>query len=145
MVPVLEDFDQSPYPFAASVAVYLWRAGEQERARAYVAEHGLPLEHANDITLLAWCHAAEMALHLGDRQVASRCYELLAPLAGHNACAGSSLALGPVDAYLAMAAAAAGETGLAGRHADDAVELAERWGLPLVVEWVLEQRKTSGY
>ena len=33
------------YPFAPSVAVYLWRAGEHDRARAYFAANGAPLEH----------------------------------------------------------------------------------------------------
>ena len=36
-------------------------------------------------------------------------------------CAGSGNALGPVDAFLAMAAAATGEAELAARHADDAL------------------------
>jgi hypothetical protein len=145
MVPVLEAFDQSPFPFSASVAVYLWRAGEHERARAYFAEHGAPLEHDNDITLLASCHAAELALYLGDRQLASASYQLLVPFVGLNACAGSSLALGPVDTYLALAAAATGELDLAARHAEDALALAEAWEVPLVAAWLREERRARGF
>jgi hypothetical protein len=145
MVPLLEQFDETVYPFAPSVAVYLWRAGEHDRARAYFAEHGAPLEHDNDISLVAWCHAAELSLHLGERTLAGRCYELLAPYAGLSACAGSSLAIGPVDAYLAMAAAAVGETAVASRHADDAVALATAWELPVLRAWLLETRAAYGF
>ncbi|WP_395657674.1 ATP-binding protein, partial [Nocardioides sp.] len=136
MVPVLEAFDETAYPFAASIAVYLWRAGEHDRARAVYAERGAPLEHANDISLLAWAHAAELSLYLGEPALASGAYERLAPLAGLNTCAGSSLALGPVDSYLALAAAAAGERDLAARHADDALALADAWDVPLVAAWL---------
>ena len=145
MVPVLEGFDQSVYPFASSIAVYLWRAGEHERARSYHAENGAPLEHENDVSLLAWCHGAELSLYLAEAQLAARCYELLVPFAGYNACAGSALALGPVDAFLAMAAAATGERELAARHADDALALAAAWEVPLVAEWLLEQRRIYAF
>lgn len=136
MVPVLEAFDESSYPFAASIAVYLWRAGERDRAREVYAERGAPLEHDNDISLLAWAHAAELALHLGEPALGADAYARLAPLAGMNTCAGSSLALGPVDSYLALAAAAAGERDLAARHADDALVLAAAWDVPLVADWL---------
>lgn len=94
------------------------------------------MEHANDISLLAWAHAAELSLYLGEPALASGAYERLAPLAGLNTCAGSSLALGPVDSYLALAAAAAGERDLAARHADDALALADAWDVPLVAAWL---------
>jgi hypothetical protein len=145
MVPVLEAFDASPYPFAASIAVYLWRAGEHERARRVYAERGAPLEHDNDISLLAWAHAAELALYLGEADLGRRAHELLAPYAGLNTCAGSSLALGPVDTYLALAAAAGGDLPRAGRHADDAVALAKSWGVPLVADWLGGLRDAHGF
>ncbi|HYF72754.1 MAG TPA: AAA family ATPase, partial [Nocardioides sp.] len=132
MVPLLEAFDSAAFPFAASIAVYLWRAGEHDRARAVYAERGAPLDHDNDVSLLAWCHAAELSLYLGEPQLAARAYDLIAPNAGMNTCAGSALALGPVDSYLAMAAAATGERALAARHAEDALALAEAWDVPLV-------------
>lgn len=145
MVPVLEAFDETAYPFSASVAVYLWRAGEQDKARAVHAERGAPLDHDNDISLLAWAHAAELALYLGDPALAAGAYERLAPLAGLNTCAGSSLALGPVDTYLALAAAAAGERELAARHAEDALALAAAWDVPLVAQWLRGLRASYGF
>ncbi|WP_345519493.1 BTAD domain-containing putative transcriptional regulator [Nocardioides conyzicola] len=145
MVPVLEQFDQTPFPFSASLAVYLWRAGEHDRARAYFADHGAPLDRVNDISLLSWCHGAELALYLGERDVAAGAYDLLAPYAGTSCCAGSDLALGPIDAYLALAAAAVGERELAGRHADDALALADEWGIPLFADWLREVRRTHDF
>jgi hypothetical protein len=135
MVPALEELDQTPYPFAASVAVYLWRAGEHDRARLYHAHHGAPLDHANDASMIAWGHAAELALYLGEPALGAGAVERLAPYAGWNCCAGSALTLGPVDAYLAMGAAAAGDRAAAGRHADAAEALAGEWGLALFGEW----------
>ena len=145
MVPTLEEFDSTPYPFSASVAVYLWRAGEHDRARAYYADRGAPLEHETEISLLAWCHAAELALYLGEPELAAGCYPRLAPYAGLSCCAGSALASGPVDAYLAMAAAATGETGIAARHADAAATLAVEWEIPLFAKWFAELRSEHGF
>ncbi|WP_343905365.1 BTAD domain-containing putative transcriptional regulator [Nocardioides aquiterrae] len=145
MVPVLEAFDETPYPFGASIAVYLWRAGEPDKAREVYAERGAPLDHDNDISLLAWAHAAELALYLGEPALAAGAYARLAPLAGLNTCAGSSLALGPVDTYLALAAAATGERDLAAKHADDALALADAWGVPQLASWLRDLRAEHGF
>ena len=69
----------------------------------------------------------------------------LAPLAGLNTCAGSSLALGPVDSYLALAAAATGERDLAAKHADEALALAAAWEVPLVAAWLRGLREEHGF
>ncbi len=145
MVPVLEQFESSPYPFEASLAVYLWRAGEQDKARAYYAGHGASLEESSDLSLLAWSHAAELALYLGERDLAAGAYELLAPYAGRSCCAGSDLALGPIDAYLAFAAAAVGESQLAGTHADAALALADEWGIPVFADWLRDLRRSHAF
>ncbi|MBB3040733.1 BTAD domain-containing putative transcriptional regulator [Nocardioides soli] len=145
MVPVLEMFDESSYPFAASIAVFLWRAGEHERARATYAARGAPLEHHNEISLLAWAHGAELALYLGERGLAAGAYERLAPASGRSACGGSALAIGPVDAYLAMAAAAVGESELAARHADAALVQAASWRIPVFADWFAGLRRTHGF
>ncbi len=145
MVPVLEQFAQTPLPFAASVAVYLWRAGEHGRARAYHARHGAPLDRVNDIAVLSWCHGAELALYLGERELAAGAYALLAPYAGRSCCAGSDLALGPIDAYLALAAAAVGERELADTHAEAALAIADEWGIPLFADWLREVRRTHDF
>ena len=86
-----------------------------------------------------------MAGYLGDAELGARTYRLLAPYAGQSAVAGSGVASGPVDAYLAMAALAAGETDLARRHADDAEQLAEQWRIPLFTRWLREQRDRLGF
>ena len=90
--------------------------------------------------MLNWCCAAEAGLVLGDRALAAAAYDRLAPFAGHSGCAGSGTTLGPVDAFLAQAAAAVGELELAGRHADDALRLCETWQVPLVAQWLRDQR-----
>jgi hypothetical protein len=144
VVPLLERLNENQ-SFSAPVAVYLWRAGERDRARAYYAEHGAVLDTSSDVELFSWCLAAEIALHVGDPATAATAYELAAPYAGWCATAGSGLAVGPVDAFLAMAAAATGQTDLAARHAADALAMAERWGLSLVVDWIRDQRSTYGY
>ena len=145
MVPTLVEFASTPYPFAASVAVYLWRAGERDRAREYYAAHPTRLDHESEISLLAWCHAAELSLYLGERDLAAGAYECLVPYAGRSCCAGSDLASGPVDGYLAMAAAAVGEKDLAAEHADAALALSEAWDIPLLGAWVRETREAYGY
>lgn len=143
VVPLLLGFPETPSPFSASIAVCLWRAGEHDRARAHYDEHGVSLELGTDVAMLTWCHAAELALYLGERTLGAAAYERAAPYAGRNGCAGSYLALGPVDAYLAMAAAASGATDLATRHADAALATAEEWELPLFADWLRELR--AGY
>jgi hypothetical protein len=95
--------------------------------------------------MLAWCHAAELSLYLGDAQLAAGTYPLLTPYAGLSCCAGSALANGPVDAYLAMAAAATGETVLAGKHADAAASLAADWEIPVFARWFDDLRRTYSF
>ncbi len=144
-VPVLEGIAGQAHPLTATITVYLWRGGEHERARAHHAEFGVQLDDEDDLSLLTWCHAAEISLHLGEPELAARCYELLVPYAGYSCCAGSTLSSGPVDAWLAMAAAATGEKELAGRHADDALALADDWEIPLVADWIRDQRDAYSY
>jgi hypothetical protein len=51
---------------------------------------------------------------------------------------GSTGAIGPVDAYLAFAAATTGERDLARRHANDARALATTWELPALAAWLAD-------
>jgi hypothetical protein len=95
--------------------------------------------------LLQWCHAAEASLYVRDTQLAARVYPLLAPFAGRSCSVGSSMASGPVDAYLALAAAASGDRVLAARHADDAAALAREWDLPLLGAWLARLREDHGF
>jgi hypothetical protein len=86
-----------------------------------------------------------VALFMGDAELGAGTYSRLAPLAGRSACAGSGNAFGPVDAYLAMAAASVGEAALASRHADEAERLASEWRIPLFAKWLAEQRDRFGF
>ena len=94
---------------------------------------------------LEWAAGAEAACAIGDASLAARAYERLAPFAGKPCCAGSGMHIGPVDAYLALAAAATGETSLAASHADSALELCVTWEIPLVAEWLRGQRDSHGF
>ena len=138
----------SRLPIVTTAAAMLCRAGRVDAARAYVAEHpgGVEASMGSDIWFspLAWSMGAELACHLDDRTLAADAYARLAPLAGRPACAGSGVALGPIDMYLAMAAHTTGQDDLATRHADDALAAAERWDAPLAVAWVVRERTRLG-
>jgi hypothetical protein len=94
--------------------------------------------------LLTWCTAGEVALGLGDQELAAAAYQRAAPFAGRVCAGGSGAPLGPVDAFLALAAAAVGETATATRHADRAMELCEEWQIPPVAQWLRDQRDRLG-
>ena len=66
--------------------------------------------------------AAEAALVLRLPALGARAYTAMAPYADHVAAAGSGITLGPVSAFLALAAASTGERATAARHADEALE-----------------------
>ncbi|MGI8459118.1 MAG: hypothetical protein ACR2LI_13535 [Propionibacteriaceae bacterium] len=67
-------------------------------------------------------------------------YARLASLAGHAASWGSSFAIGPVHAFLALSAAATSERGVAREHADQAMGQIRQWGIPLVGRWLQDLR-----
>ena len=143
-VSALEALDEG-YEFWPTLAVFHLRGGETERARELLAGHRDHLDPGGQSAPLSWGHAAELALSLGDADLAGRCYDLLVRCAGQSCGAGSNLASGPVDAYLAMAAAATGETGIASRHADAAAALAEEWDIPLFGRWFAGVRESHGF
>jgi len=137
---VLEVVEDEALPMVAAVVTMMFRAGMEDEARAFAAANVIDLDQDNWFSLLNWCSAAEAGLVLGDRALAAAAYDVLAPYAGHSGCAGSGTTLGPVDAFLAEAAAAVGEQELAGRHADEAMRLCEAWQVPLVAQWLRNQR-----
>jgi hypothetical protein len=146
VLAVLEEAgNDEALPLDASVLSLLTRLGRLDDAREFL--NGREIDFGGDtwFSLLPWALAADAALPLGDRELGATAYALLAPHAGHMASAGSGVALGPVDAYLAMAAAATGETEIAARHADTALELCRAWRLPLVGEWIADQRERFGF
>ena len=137
--------DDVPLPLDASMLVLLVRAGRWDEAREFRDSHDLDLSDDTWFSKLPWAHAAEAAVALGDSELGARAYQLLAPHAGQMACAGSGVAAGPVDAFLAMAAAAAGETEVAARHARAAEEQLVAWRIPLAGEWFARQRERYGF
>lgn len=137
--------DDEVLPLDSGLLALLVRAGHLEEARALRAEVDIDLGGDTWFSLLPWALGAESALALGDRDLAAATYALLAPHAGEMACAGSGSAFGPVDAFLAMAAAATGESDLAARHAEDALALCRAWRIPLVAEWFDDQRDRYGF
>ncbi|MGN6575347.1 MAG: hypothetical protein ACTHKG_06645, partial [Nocardioides sp.] len=132
-------------PLDAAILTLLVRCDRLEEARAFRADHDIDLGGDTWFALLPWALGAEAALALEDQELAATTYRLLAPHAGTMACAGSGSALGPVDAFLAMAAAATGEREIAARHADDAERLCREWRIPLAGEWFAGQRDRYGF
>jgi DNA-binding SARP family transcriptional activator len=142
---ILESMEAGYFPMAALVVAFLCRGGLEDRARAYYATHAVDLETDDWFALLNWGMAAEAALQMGDPQLAAAAYAKLEPLAGMSCGSGSGLASGPVDSFLAEAAAAVGDLPLATRHADEAERLCEEWQIPLAAQWLRDQRDRFGF
>ena len=53
--------------------------------------------------------------------------------------------MAPVDAYLALAAAACGRSADASAHADAALAQSEAWGTVVVTEWLSDLRDRSSF
>jgi hypothetical protein len=87
-----------------------------------------------------WALGAEIALRFGDRGLGARLHQRLLPMRGGAIISGTGPAHGPADAYLALAAAAAGESDVAGRHADAAMDLCRTWEIPQVSRWLADLR-----
>ncbi|WP_188113244.1 AfsR/SARP family transcriptional regulator [Nocardioides humilatus] len=142
-VPVLASFAEAGEPLEATVGVYRWRAGDHDGGREIAAD--LDISHDNESSLLAWCHSAELAAYVGDAGLAAGVYPLLLPYAGRPGVIAQAFVLPPVDAYLALAAATAGQADDAARHADDALALADKWGLAAVTAWLGDLRETLAF
>ena len=132
-------------PVAASTAAVLCRIGEIDEARGYLATHTIDLSPHWWFATMESAMAAEAALFTGLKDLAVDAYAALSPFSGQPACAGSGTSLGPVDAFLAMAAEATGQRDLATRHADDAARLCEEWRIPLAAEWFADLRSKFGF
>jgi hypothetical protein len=134
----------SPIPVEGTYQVFLLRAGQRNEAVRRHAEHPLAPEPDSWIALWSNCQAAEVAAELGDAALGAGLYRELAPYAGGTAAASASLALGPVDSYLMLAAVAAQETATARRHADDAAAWCRRWDAPLAARGLDRWRSRFG-
>ena len=145
VAPALERFAAfSPLPATSAVLVFWMRGGREDLAWMCKRAHPIDLSADDWYAPLNWCAAAEIGLTMDDHPLAAAAYEKLAPLAGQSCTAGSGNAMGPIDAFLAQAAAAVGEKALAGRHADRALELCEQWQIPLAAQWRRAQRDRFG-
>jgi hypothetical protein len=119
--------------------------GSADAARQLLATSSLDLDGDNWFSVLNWCTAGEVAAGLGLPELGAAAYARALPYAGRAAVAGVGGPLGPVDAFLALAAAAAGELGTARRHADDAERLCEVWQVPRVAQWLRDSRDRHGF
>jgi DNA-binding SARP family transcriptional activator len=146
MVPWLTELaDGSPLPLEGVLLLVMIYAGMVDEARARYEQRGLQ-EFTDDWQALMYMAIAiEVANACGLTELAARMYERMSPYAGRAVVAGSGVALGPVDTYLALAAATVGETALATRHAEDAQRLCERWRIPVAARWLREHRERNGY
>lgn len=140
LVAMLEPVAAEMPDFGGVLAAARWRDGDRDGARADVAAHPPDLEHEDIYSAFGWIHAAELALYLGDRDLGAAVGARLAPYAGESVGAGSMVASGPVDLYLALAARACGLTDDAARHADRAAELCKAWEIPKVGDWLARLR-----
>lgn len=137
VAPQIAAMDGGPLPLSATVVACLLRGGADDEARAYAAEHPIDVRGHDDwLSMLPRCHAAEAALGLGDRPLAAQAYATLAPYAGHSSSAGAHKAMGPVDAFLALAAATVDEKDPAAQHAERALELMEQAQILLAADWL---------
>ncbi|WP_432826944.1 ATP-binding protein [Dactylosporangium sp. CA-092794] len=143
--PLRAMYETAPGPARPLYLLALLRSGDRDGVRS-VVEAG-PFWRAGTAWGLTFdlALAAHAAFVLGAAPLAAEVYQSLAPYAGRPAVVGSAGAIGPVDAYLALAAAANGERDAARRHADDATALATAWDLPVVIEWLTGLRGRAGF
>jgi len=144
-VVVLQIEQVSVMPVETSLAAMLCRLGRNDEARAYLEGKTLNLSPYWWFSTMVSALAAEAALGTGRTDIAAAAYDALIEYRGQPACAGSGTSLGPVDAFLAMAACATGEHDLATQHAEDAARLCEEWRTPLAGEWFAEVRSGFGF
>jgi DNA-binding SARP family transcriptional activator len=130
---------------AIPMLVGLVRSGQLDVAADELDRATAPLDAEDFGAPFDFAILAEVALVLGRPDLAGRLYPLMLPWSGRVAAAGTGPPLGPIDAFLACAAAAVGETALAGRHADTALRICDDWGVPLVAAWLSGLRQRFGF
>lgn len=141
----LEELGRSSLPCTCGIAAYYLRWGMEDQARAALRERPIDLDHDSWFSLIEWCSAAEVAAGLGLDDLGARAYDLLLPSAGRPSVAGGGMASGPVDAFLALAAHAAGRPEDATAHADTASELCRAWRIPMAAQWLGGLRARHGF
>lgn len=146
VVPILDGFlRDSRIPAASTVALMLLRAGERERAAAFVAAHPLPVERHTYLGAVFAAMSCEIALELARRDLATDAFGYLRAYSGRMASAGTAAAIGPVDLFLAYGAAVTGDAAAAAAYADAAADQARRWRLPRIEARIAEMRQRHGF
>jgi hypothetical protein len=131
--------------FVPTIGVYLWRAGREAEARTHWVRNRIEIPEEGEVEMHAVAHGAELSLYLGLPELGAVCRRRLGVYSGMMVSLGSSLALGPVDAYLALGAAAAGDLEAAAADAERGLERARAWGLDVFVTWFEGLRATYGF
>ena len=142
---IVDQDTERPGPGAGLGHGLLARVGEPATLRRSMTEHPLTPGLETWATPMLACFEVEAASVVGDAAVARRWAKVLAPLAGRMAVAGVSLVFGPVDGYLALAAATTGDVAGAARRADRALALADAWDLPAYRDWLVALRVRMGF
>ncbi len=132
-------------PVWTAYVVLMLRKGEPQAAREIWAGIEYDVGRESWYAEMNWALGAEVALALGETDIAAQVYERLLPWQGGCLISGTGPCAGPVDAYLALAAAAVGETALATAHADTAAELCRTWQVPQVARWLDDLRDRHGF
>jgi DNA-binding SARP family transcriptional activator len=132
-------------PIAPGLTVLLLRKDMAELAEQVWADHDYQMGDDDWYAELHWSFGAEIALELGEPQLGSDLYERLVRLRGQCVISGTGPAHGPADLYLACAAAATGELGLATEHADVAARLCREWDIPQVARRLDDLRDRHGF
>ena len=121
----IDDVGTPATPVMAAFACV--RAGRDDDARALLGPVALRDLPRDSVWLGALCGAAQVALALDDRELASTVDELLRPFAGRNCViALGTISIGPVDRYLSFTARTLGDGARAEQHLADAIALDER-------------------
>lgn len=115
-------------------------AGDRDRVAQLLRRTGLPTEDWSESMDLALMAIAATAVEDADlaRQVAQR----LAPWSGRMAVAGTASLQGPVDCFLAMALATAGDVEAARAAADRGEAMACEWDMAVLLDRFAEQRRS---
>jgi DNA-binding SARP family transcriptional activator len=135
----------SPTDMGSFLLLVLMRAERLDDARRLLADQPVPVSDDDFAATLDLSIGAEASLRLGVPGLAARVYPLLVQWPRRTASAGTGAPIGPIEPYLALAAAAVGEAGLAARHADAALDLCAEQKLRAVTAWFTDLRSRYGF
>ena len=143
---MFEFYGSDPTEFAQAPLLHvLALVGREDDVRAELAVRPLqPMVDNWYLTADVGVRAILAAL-LGDVPLARSVADLLRPATGRMAVSGISVVSGPVDGYLALALAVAGQRGEATVLADRAEALATTWGMAAYLRWLAERRAHVGF